>query len=144
MKTEFYNAHDGKKIFLGVWDDVAAPKGVLQVSHGMAEHIGRYDDFARFMNENGFIVVGDDHRAHGNTDPNTHGHSVGSRDLFADTVQDEIGITKMLKEKYGLPVVLLGHSYGSFVSQGVIAEGAEGLSGVVLMGSALMKGAPVV
>lgn len=143
MKTEIYNAHDEKKIYLGVWDDVSAPKGVVQIAHGMVEHIARYDDFARYMNENGFIVVGDDHRSHGHTDPTTHGHTVGSYNLFADTVKDEIGITKMLKEKYGLPVVLLGHSYGSFVSQSVITEGAEGLSGVVLMGSALRKGLPV-
>ncbi len=143
MKTEFYTAHDEKKISLCIWDDVASPKGVLQIAHGMAEHIARYDDFAKFMNENGFIVVGDDHRGHGHTDPTTHGHTVGSYNIFADTVKDEIGITQMLKEKYSLPVVLMGHSYGSFVSQAVVAEGAEGLSGVVLMGSALRKGLPV-
>ena len=143
MKTETYNAHDEKKIYLCIWDDVASPKGVLQIAHGMVEHIARYDDFAKFMNENGFIVAGDDHRAHGNTDPNTRGHIVGSKNVFADTVQDEIGITKMLKERYSLPVVLMGHSYGSFITQAVVAEGAENLSGVVLMGSALQKGMSV-
>ena len=140
MKTELYTAHDDKKISVCIWDDVSSPKGVLQIAHGMVEHIARYDDFAKFMNANGFIVAGDDHRAHGHTDPTTHGHTVGSYNIFADTVKDEIGITQMLKEKYSLPVVLMGHSYGSFVSQAVVNEGAEGLNGVILMGSALQKG----
>ena len=41
------------------------PRGVVQLCHGMCEHIGRYDEFARFLNEHGFAVVGNNHLGHG-------------------------------------------------------------------------------
>lgn len=138
MKRENFVTADGKTLSLAVWDEVENAKGVVQIAHGMAEHIARYDDFARFLNANGFIVVGDDHRAHGLTDKDRLGKS--EDDLFEKTVNDEISITKMLKSRYGLPVVLFGHSYGSFLTQRYLQHGDNGLNGAVLCGSALMGG----
>ncbi|MDE7396058.1 MAG: alpha/beta hydrolase [Clostridiales bacterium] len=138
MKKEIFTGADGKEIVLRVWDEVASPVGVLQIVHGMAEHAGRYDDFAKFMNEHGYIVLADDHRAHGETDKDALGLAYGN--LFEDTVQDEKGITKLALERYGLPLVLMGHSYGSFLTQRYISYGTEGLTGCILMGSAAMEG----
>ena len=64
---------EGKTIHVHEWLDVEAPLGVVQIVHGMAEHASRYDEFARFLNNNGFIVIADDHRGHGETDPDTPG-----------------------------------------------------------------------
>lgn len=139
MKTETYTAEDGKAISLKVWDDVQHPCGVLQIVHGMAEHVSRYDDFAAFMNNAGFIVVGDDHRAHGDTDPDALGLA-GEGDLFEKTVADEKGITALIKERYGLPVTVLGHSYGSFLTQRYLTLGTQDIAGCILMGSAAMTG----
>lgn len=139
MKTEIFTAQDGKAISLKVWDDVSEKRGVLQLVHGMAEHVSRYDDFARYMNEAGFVVVGDDHRAHGDTDPDALGLA-GEGDLFEKTVQDEKDITALVKERYGLPVVVLGHSYGSFLTQRYLTLGADDIAGCILMGSASMTG----
>lgn len=76
MKREILNIN-GKNISIAVWDDTENAKGVVQLSHGMAEHIQRYDDFARFLCGNGYIVIGDDHRGHGYTDPDKLGVASG-------------------------------------------------------------------
>ncbi len=142
MRREDFLASDGKVLKLAVWDEVINPKAVVQIAHGMAEHIARYDEFARYLNENGFIVVGDDHRAHGLTDPEELGKS-GSYDLFERTVEDEREITDHFKREKNLPVILFGHSYGSFITQRYLQKGDNGLKAAVVCGSAYMKGVAV-
>lgn len=137
MKREYFVARDGKRISLAIWDEVQAPRAIVQILHGMCEHIARYDEFARFLNENGYIVFGDDHRAHGVTDRDSLG-KVGDGNLFEDTVADAKELTMWAKEKYQLPLVLFGHSYGSFLAQRYLTYGTSALAGVVLCGSALM------
>lgn len=134
MKYMKFESFDGTRLQSYYWDDVKMPKGVVQIVHGMAEHARRYDDFAKYLNANGFIVFADDHRAHGNTEKKADiGYHEG--DIFQDTVRDEIRITEYLSEKYGLPVVYFGHSYGSFLGQRYLQ--CENLSkGTILSGSA--------
>ena len=71
-KTDFtFLSSDGKTRLHGIsWipTDVA-PVAVLQIVHGVAEYVGRYDDFARFLNDHGVIVVGHDHLGHGESLP---------------------------------------------------------------------------
>lgn len=106
---------DGKEIFTRLWDDVSQPKGVVQICHGLGEHSQRYDDFARFLNANGYIAFADDHRAHGNTD-NGSGDCVG--EPCSDTVQDLLFFSRYLKDQYPtLPLIFYGHSYGSCLAQ---------------------------
>lgn len=140
MKDEKFISFDGTCLQCYLWD-VRNPVGVVQISHGMAEHARRYDDFANFLNKNGFIVFADDHRAHGNTVKKSElGYQSGA--IMEDTVKDEIAITSYLKEKYNLPVVLFGHSYGSFIGQRYLQECKE-MAGVILSGSACMAGATI-
>ena len=102
---------DGKEIFVRLWDDVAEPKGVVQICHGLGEHSARYDHFARFLNANGYIAFADDHRAHGHTD-NGAGDCAG--EPAVDTVQDLLFFNRWLHEQYPqLPLIFFGHSYGS-------------------------------
>ena len=129
-------SHDGKVISVVEWAEAENPTCVVQISHGMAEHALRYEYFARKMNERGYIVVADDHRAHGITDKDTHGYCDG--DIFNDTLQDMKVITEHYKAKYGLPVVLFGHSYGSFLTQRYVQEYADGIAGAVIGGSSHM------
>jgi len=106
---------DGKELYTYLWDDVETPKGVVQLCHGMNEHLGRYDDFAKFLNKNGYIAFGDDHRSYGRTDNNS-GFCEG--DYVNDTLKDLLFINEYLKKTYpGLPVIFLGHSYGSCLGQ---------------------------
>lgn len=143
MKNEKFTSFDGTVLQCYLWNDVKNPKGVVQISHGMAEHARRYDNFATFLNRNGYIVYADDHRAHGltSTKQSTKGvKGYHKGDIYMDTVKDEIAITDYLAEKYGLPVVYLGHSYGSMLGQRYI-EMPNKSCGAVLCGSANMKGA---
>ncbi len=137
MERKTFAAADGKQISYAVFDDVEQPKAVLQIVHGMVEHIGRYADFAAFMNAHGYIVAGDDHRAHGLTDKDAHGLA-GEGDLFENTVSDLLMLTDILKETYSLPVIVLGHSYGSFLTQRYLTKNTDKIAGCILSGSALM------
>ena len=67
MKERVIESFDGNKICCYLWDNVKNPIGVVQIFHGMAEHATRYDEFAKFLNKNGYIVFADDHRGHGKT-----------------------------------------------------------------------------
>ena len=68
MKEFKLKSFDNTEIYCRLWDDVENPKGVIQLVHGMSEYAGRYDEFARYLNSRGYIVFGDDHRAHGLTE----------------------------------------------------------------------------
>ena len=138
MKEIKFNARDGKILMCSLWDNVPHPVGVVQIIHGMDEHVMRYDRFAFFLNKHGYIVFGDDHRAHGRTAgvATNIGKTNGERDLFTATVDDEIEITKYLRRKYKLPVLLFGHSYGSFITQRIIQEPNLAAAGACLSGSA--------
>lgn len=129
---------DGTEIYCTLWDDVDAPKGVVQLVHGMAEYAGHYDEVARYFNTRGYIVFGDDHRAHGRTETDENrGKHKGN--IFKKTLQDELFFREWLKEKYDLPVFLLGHSYGSFLSQAFAQAGTD-VRAIALVGSGYMRG----
>ncbi len=138
MKEFKLKSFDGTEIFCYAWDEVKKPIAVVQIAHGMGEHCARYDHFASFLNSNGYIVVADDHRAHGKT-CGYDNRGIADGDCFNDTISDMINLTKYAKDKYKLPVLLLGHSYGSFLSQGYIQKNAANIAGVVLSGSAYMN-----
>lgn len=132
---------DGKEIYTRLWDDVAEPKGVVQICHGLGEHCARYDDFARFLNANGYIAFADDHRAHGHTD-NGSGDCEG--EPAVDTVQDLLFFNKKLREMYpDLPIVFFGHSYGSSLAHRFIQFKSEicacVMTGVNMMPHGMLK-----
>ena len=130
---------DGKVLSVCEWAPKGEIKGVVQISHGMAEHIMRYDGVANYLSENGFVVIGDDHRAHGQTDKDTLGYSDG--DIPALTLSDLSEVTNYIREKYkGKKIVLFGHSYGSFLTQAYIEKYGDLIDGAVVGGSAKMSG----
>lgn len=141
MKQYMTPGSDGKEIFVTLMDDVKDPKGVIQIIHGMAEYTKRYEPLAKYFNEHGYIVFMDDHRAHGRTETDENrGRCPGN--IFKDTLNDELLFYKHLKEKYNLPVFVLGHSYGSFITQAFAQAGTDcraiGLIGTGYMGAGLM------
>lgn len=132
---------DDKKIFLRIWDDISNIKGAIQIIHGMAEHSDRYDDFARYLNNYGFIVFADDHRGHGRSEENKESLGYLGEDGFNKIVEDEYIITNFIKSNYdNLPIYIFAHSFGSFIGQEYITRYSKSINGIVLSGSAMKKG----
>lgn len=133
-----FKSFDGKEIYVHEWLSAENPKGIVQIVHGMAEHAGRYKEFAEYLNQCGYIVIADDHRGHGNTDPGSLGYCMG--DMFTDTVRDEAAITDYYKKKYpGLKYFIFGFSYGSFLTQSYISKYGDKIDGAVIGGSSHKK-----
>ncbi|MBQ3498858.1 MAG: lysophospholipase [Clostridia bacterium] len=97
----------------------ANAKAVIQIAHGMAEHKERYDEFASFLAENGYAVFVHDHLGHGESvDSVDNLGFFGEEDGWKNLVNDCYTITKFAREVFpGKPVVLFGHSMGSFVAR---------------------------
>ncbi|MEO6999381.1 MAG: lysophospholipase [Terracoccus sp.] len=131
---------DGTEIFVHRWLPDGHVKAVVQIAHGLAEHSGRYARFAQRLTDHGYAVYANDHRGHGKTS--------GGRALFAEregwsrVVDDMASVTRRAKdEQPGLPVFLLGHSMGSFLSRAYAAEHGSEIAGLVLTGTAGSAGA---
>lgn len=146
MKKEefFFKGCDGKLISSYSWGAASDARAVVQISHGMAEHALRYARFAEWLSGRGYAVYADDHRGHGRTAgiPDEIGY-IG-RDGFNRIVEDKHILTGIIREKHpGLPVFLLGHSFGSFIAQEYIERYGSELAGVILSGSAMNDGLDV-
>ena len=137
------------KLYSYVYDKIKNPKAVVLIVHGMMEHAFRYDNFARFLNDNGYYVIANDLRGHGHTAVDKK-FGMGEKDIFQETVQDEIIMLEKIKDVYNLPVYLFGHSYGSMIGQAIIQNTdivekcvlcgtANGSSGIMKMGGSFTK-----
>lgn len=147
MKKEsfYYDSRDGKsKIFaVRYTPDGDNVVGILQIIHGMAEHIERYEEFARFMTDKGFVVTGECHLGHGKSvgEEGKQGYFC-AHDPATVVVRDSHRLKKMTQELYpGVPYFILGHSMGSFVLRNYIGKYGSGIDGAIIMGSGLIPGA---
>lgn len=141
----FIEGEDCKEIFIYCWNNVKEPKGVIQLFHGMAEHAGRYSRFAAYLNNKGYIVYADDHRGHGKTAGSIEELGYIGDDGFNRIVEDEHIITRMVQEKHdGLPIIVFGHSFGSFLAQEYIIRFGSEIRAAVICGSAARTGPEVV
>lgn len=113
------------------------PRLVLQVSHGMCEYIGRYEEFAAFLAQNGVVVCGNDHLGHGNTAGTLEDLGYFSqKGGHVFVLQDLRQMCRLAQKEYpGLPVVLLGHSMGSFYAREFATLWPEMISGLILSGT---------
>lgn len=112
-------------------------KAIVQIAHGIAEHIERYDAFARFLSENGYIVVLNDHLGHGASlaDPEDLGFFSEERG-WINAVEDMRALHDLSCARFpGKPYYLFGHSMGSFLSRTYIIRYQTGLDGVILSGT---------
>ena len=141
-KEEFYfGSRDGEhKLHAVKWlPETERPTCILQIVHGMAEHIGRYEDFARFMAGKGILVVGDDHLGHGLSvkEGEPHGYFC-KEDAATVLVRDEHRLKKMMQEQYpGIPYIILGHSMGSFILRNYLTRYGNGIDGAIIMGTGM-------
>jgi alpha-beta hydrolase superfamily lysophospholipase len=131
------SAHD-VEVRANRWDPEGAPRGIVQLTHGMGEHLLRYEPLAAALTQAGFVVVGQDHRGHGATAQDGEWGVLGAggwdelvRDIgrLSDTIRADLP---------GLPLVLLGHSMGSFAAQQHVLDHSDELAGLVLTGTAAL------
>ena len=141
-EAEFLSSNRKTKIHVISWIPEETPKGILQIAHGMVEYIERYDDFARFMAENGYLVTGNDHLGHGasvtkDEDHGYFGHPDGNRHVIDDMHHLREITEGEAAQTYGagIPYFMLGHSMGSFLLRQYITMYGEGLAGGIIMGT---------
>lgn len=114
------------------------PRAIIQILHGMSEHIERYRAFAEFCTEQGFIVCGHDHVGHGKSlkAPDTYGliPKNGKDVMIADAHQLRLLMQERFasEESGSMPHLILGHSMGSFILRNYLAEHGEGLAGAIV------------
>lgn len=140
IKQNFhYKSSDGKHKINGYrWlPEQGTYLGVVQIVHGMVEYVDRYDEFARFLCDNGYVVVGEDHLGHGGSvnDESEWGYFT-KYDGFDYIIKDLHNLhMKQAKEFPDIPYFFLGHSMGSFLTRIYISYYGKSLAGAIIMGT---------
>lgn len=117
-------------------------RGVLQISHGMVEYIGRYARFAEYLTSLGWVVAGNDHLGHGRsvTDESKLGY-FAKKDGDVCLVEDLHTLRGIMQKQYpDAPYFMMGHSMGSFIIRRYAMTHGAGLSGVIIMGTGSQPG----
>ena len=137
MKKFSFIDKEGKEIKCYKWESEGEARGVIQISHGMTEYACRYDYVAKKFSENGFIVYAHDHRGHGETSKSEEERGyIADKEGFDLLVEDVKELSDIIKkENEELPLILFGHSMGSFVSQRYIELYGDKIDGVILSGT---------
>ncbi len=133
----FLSSNGKTRIHYFVYRPSGHVKAVVQISHGMCEHIDRYQHFALYLAENGYVVYGHDHLGHGASveSKNDLGY-FGDESGWEYLVEDVYEVTKIARREYpGRKIFLLGHSMGSFIARLYLMKYGKKLSGIILSGT---------
>ena len=142
MKEFYLDSCGGGRLHCAIWTPEGEPKAVVQLIHGIAEHIGRYDDFARFLNAHGYVVAADDHMGHGGSVENgVKGYFSGG---WLSAVEDEKRLHDEIAAQYPvLPYYILGHSMGSFLLRTYLYTYPADLDAAIISGTGWEKPATI-
>jgi alpha-beta hydrolase superfamily lysophospholipase len=143
--TNTYKTIDDVTIFYYKWpaNKNTPLKGVIQISHGVGEHAGRYQPIAKILQREGYEVYANDHRIHGKSAKNDAflGFYDGD-DYFSDALNDMRHLTDIIKKEHpNKKIILFGHSMGSLLSREYATKYGGDLEALILSGTAnFMKG----
>ena len=130
------SARAGFTVYAREWLPERPARAVIQIVHGIAEHIGRYEEIARFLSGYGFLVCGEDHLGHGRTAEGGNYGFFAPADGWDLVVWDIRRLRELEGEKYPtLPYLLLGHSMGSFLTRTYLIAYPGTLDGAILSGT---------
>ncbi len=134
--TFWLNANDRSRLYVNQWLPDGSPKALVMLSHGMAEHSGRYARLAEALCGAGYGVYALDQRGHGRTaDEGTLG-LYAEKDGWNKVVGDLASLNQHIgQQQPGVPIVLLGHSMGSYIAQAYLLHHSASLNGAILSGS---------
>ena len=136
---------DGTPVATYRWEPAESVRGAVQIVHGLGEHVRRYDHLANTLATAGFLVQGHDTRGHGATIAGgaTPG-VIGAAGWKASIDDIDVLLHRLRTDVPGVPVVLLGHSMGSFATQQYLVDHSERVDAVVLSGTAAADLMPAV
>lgn len=145
MRTDFYYESQSTARIHGCrWIPAGEVKAVVQIIHGIAEYVERYDDFANYLNTQGILVVAEDHMGHGQSicAEVPQGYFAGG---WFGAVEDTCQLMRDTMAEYpDVPYILFGHSMGSFMARTVLARYPDcGIAGAVICGTGWLPGAVV-
>lgn len=134
MREFKLHTKEGVNLHTTVWEPECAPKGIVQIIHGISEYVARYEHFAAFLTDHGYLVVGEDHPGHGQT---AKAGEIGYlRGGWMGTVS---GIHQVYEEIHrqcpSVPYYMLGHSMGSFLLRTYLFTYHTPLSGAIISGT---------
>lgn len=149
-KEEFYYASRDMETQIHAvrWIPETPPVCILQIVHGMAEYIDRYERLANRLVQAGVLVTGEDHLGHGKSvGSGGKEHPYGyfcAQDPATVVVRDVHRLKKLTQERYpGVPYLILGHSMGSFILRNYLCRYGSGIDGAIVMGSGMQPRATV-
>jgi alpha-beta hydrolase superfamily lysophospholipase len=136
-KRTFTSDQDGLKIYFYDWGKpLGECRGVVQITHGLAEYAERYERFARALRDRGYWVYANDQRGHGRSVDAERPLGQFGEPGFTGMWQDVIQFGGLVRRAHpDLPLILIGHSMGSMAAQNVIAEHTRLYAAVVLIGT---------
>ena len=141
VQTERFRltSSDGQCIACARWESRSPARAVVQIAHGMGEHMGRYADTIDVLVAAGLTVYANDHRGHGLTAHAELGEF--GRGGFELLVQDMVRVSEIAREENpDLPLLLLGHDMGSFAAQRYVIDHSHEIDGLILSGSGALEG----
>ena len=132
---------DGLRIASWRWQGVEPVRGVIQIAHGMGEHIGRYACLIDTLASRGLTVYGNDHRGHGKTAVSSARLGDFGEGGFDLLVEDMVELSRIAKQQNpGQPFLLFGHSMGSFAAQQYVLDHSDEIDGLILSGTGALDG----
>jgi alpha-beta hydrolase superfamily lysophospholipase len=136
-----FTSTDGLSIACMKWGGHHDVRGVVQIAHGLGEHMGRYAEIAETLAEGEFVVYGNDHRGHGLTAKPSGSFGEFGPGGFDQLVEDMVSLRVIAKDEHrGKPYILLGHSMGSFAAQQFVLDHGHSIDGLALSGSGILDG----
>lgn len=126
---------DGLSLAVEKMEPAGGIRGIVQISHGMAEHKERYEDFMTFLAENGYLCVIHDHRGHGGSVRRPEDLGYFYTEDPAALAEDLYAVTAMIRAEHPqVPLYLFSHSMGTLVARSYLKRHDRALSGLVLCG----------
>ena len=144
MKKETFEftGHNGIKLPAFLWLPDGEVKAVLQIAHGMTEHMGRYEAFAQYLQPMGIAVAGFDLRGHGRNPGDAEVASFGEGG-WAASIEDMRLFYELMRERFsGVSHYMFGFSLGSFLLREYLTKypGEGEIAGAIIMGTGHQPG----